>query len=175
MADVNAMRAQLLRLRREVERERAVLQPLAAEIAKNAQLLTTPASHRALRAVVAVDLHRWYTALESILERIDKLFGLRPSGAEWHAELLAGAFLDVPSVRPPVLDAALADALREVLRFRHFFRHAYAVELDDLRLRANADRLAECEAQVSDCLVAFETILQQMADQLGPADPSSPR
>jgi len=166
MADASPLRAQLLRLRREIERERAVLDPLAAEIVKNAKILTTPTSGRAVRAVVAVDLHRWYGAVESILERIDKAFGLRPSGADWHSELLAGAFLDVPGVRPAVLDAALAGPMRELLRFRHFFRHAYAVELDDARLRANAERLAECSADVGAGLAVFEKLLEQMADRI---------
>jgi hypothetical protein len=44
--------------------------------------------------------------------------------------------LELPGVRPAVLSRASVDALRRLLGFRHFFRHAYAVELDPVQLDA---------------------------------------
>ena len=44
-------------------------------------------------------------------------------------------------VRPAVLSAALLPDLIELLSFRHFFRHAYAVAFDERALRRHGERL----------------------------------
>lgn len=56
-------------------------------------------------------------------------------------DLLLDAGLDLPGVRPPLVPGEAAEAWLYVLKFRRFFRHAYAVELDPQRLRENAERL----------------------------------
>lgn len=53
----------------------------------------------------------------------------------WHAQLLQRMRLDLMPVRPAVIDETAYDALDELRRFRHLFRHAYDVELDPQRLR----------------------------------------
>ncbi|MBN1920543.1 MAG: hypothetical protein JW892_04815 [Anaerolineae bacterium] len=41
---------------------------------------------------------------------------------------------DVMPLRPAIIDDAAYEALDELRRFRHLFRHAYGVQLDPLRL-----------------------------------------
>ena len=43
--------------------------------------------------------------------------------------------LNVMPLRPAVLDEPAYDALDELRRFRHLFRHAYSGQLDPLRLQ----------------------------------------
>lgn len=86
-------------------------------------------------ALVAVSLHHAYQAFESLLERVARALELPvPAGPRAHQELLDDAALDVPGVRDAVVDEPAARAWQRVLRFRHFFRHAYLVELDAVEL-----------------------------------------
>jgi len=99
----------------------------------------------ALNDHVATCIHHWYGAAESVLERVVRAFeGSVPAGERWHNELLDQAALELPGIRAAVLRDPTRDALRKVLAFRHFFRHAYAVSWE-------RDRL---ELAVADCLSA---------------------
>jgi hypothetical protein len=85
---------------------------------------------------VAVEVHRYYTAFEVIAERVAKaLDGVMPSGPRWHEELLSQIRRDIAGVRPALIDAETHVELTRLLSFRHFFRHAYSVELDWTRLQ----------------------------------------
>jgi hypothetical protein len=73
--------------------------------------------------------------------RIAKVFGTEPSAANWHRSLLETMAMEVPGIRPAIVTAAALPDLRDLLAFRHFFRHAYSVPLDASRraaLRARA-------------------------------------
>lgn len=94
-----------------------------------------------LLARAAVALHHAYGAIESALARIAKVFDTEPSGANWHRSLLETMAMEVPGIRPAILTGQALPALRELLAFRHFFRHAYSVPLDPVRL-ANLSRAA---------------------------------
>ena len=53
-------------------------------------------------------------------------------GETWHTELLRQMSLDVPDVRPPVLQAETAARLDEYRKFRHRIRNIYATNLDPI-------------------------------------------
>jgi hypothetical protein len=106
-----------------------------------------PASGEPEAALVALALDHAYQAFETLLVRLERALGLpERTGAGWHAQLLLDAGLPVGGLRPaayPPETASDWDALR---RFRHFLRHAYAVELDPEKLRANVERLGSAVA-----------------------------
>ena len=91
-------------------------------------------------------LHHAYTSVESILSRCARVLeGATPTGPDWHRALLEGAALALPTVRPPLLKPQTVRLLHELRAFRHFVRHAYAIELDEghlARLQDVAGRLA---------------------------------
>lgn len=98
-------------------------------------------------AFIAVTLSHWYNAFEDALTRIaSTLDGGIPSGNDWHVELLRRATLDLEELRPPVFDHAHLGDVREVLRFRHFLRHAYGVRLDATKLQVAVDAMLRVEA-----------------------------
>lgn len=108
-----------------------------------------------LASYVALALHAYYTAIETICERISRTFdGGLPSGDRSHQELLEAMTLELPGIRPAVLGEVTMDRLRELLGFRHFVRHAYAVswrlerlaELTDLAIAAHAQVEVEVNA-----------------------------
>lgn len=80
-------------------------------------------------------LHHAYGAIENAMARTRRAMeGDALSGARWHEELLSAMALDLAPVRPAILSKDSLTALRTLLGFRHFFRHAYAVALDPARL-----------------------------------------
>lgn len=75
-------------------------------------------------------LHHLYTATESIHERVVRLLdGAVPTGERSHHDLLTRVGVEVPGVRPAVLTPTTRARLARLLRFRHFFRHAYRIDL----------------------------------------------
>lgn len=76
-------------------------------------------------AGIATYLHNLYSGVENILKHILKRCGIRTAQSEaWHKELLMAA------VNHGIVSEALADQLRNYLRFRHFFIHGYGFMLE---------------------------------------------
>lgn len=149
--------ARLARLRDELEIDRAALNARAAE---TASLLAEPALSRERVIVLAVNLHGYYTALEALFERVARLLDESvPVGPTWHVDLVAQMQTDVPSLRPPVVPPSAAGSLHALRKFRHFFRNAYVLELDEQKTRAQAETLVAVHASVSASLDAFRAHL----------------
>jgi hypothetical protein len=126
------VKAALQRLRAEIRSDRT---SFAARIDELKGLDLAVDSSPANAAQAAVALHHGYGAVESLLVRVSRYIeGALPAGSDWHIELLESMALDLDSVRPRVLSPDSLRALRMLLAFRHFFRHAYAVTLDTRRL-----------------------------------------
>ena len=157
----------LARLRSEIARDIQALRDLANFIVQASPALAEHTPERRDLSSVALDLHRWYTALESLVERVERFFGLLPPGGDrWHQDLLEGAFLDIADVRPAVLPNSQKADLMDLLRFRHFLRHAYASVLDPGRM---ADLVAAFErvlAPVLAHLEGFERVVATLRDAL---------
>jgi len=86
--------------------------------------------------VIAYHLHNLYNAFENIFQNIAAVFENSVDDAtRWHSQLLERMQLNVMPLRSAVIDAAAYDALDELRRFRHLFRHAYSLQLDPLRLQ----------------------------------------
>lgn len=93
-------------------------------------------------ALVALSLDHAYQAFEAILVRLERVAGLPERiGASWHTALLADAAVAIPGLRPPLFPAEAHADWDALLRFRHFLRHAYVVDLDPSQLVVNLDRL----------------------------------
>ena len=139
------------RLVAEIRDELEALDRLRAEIAA----APPPRDSYALRARGSI-LHDFYGGVERIFVRIAReLNGGVPRADQWHRQLLKDMTLTIAEVRPPVVDAPLAEVLDEYLRFRHLFRHVYGFALDEKRLRALEVRLPETVSAVRGQLEAF--------------------
>jgi hypothetical protein len=67
-----------------------------------------------------------YTSLEGALERILEILGEeKPTGANYHADLLRRISREIPGSRPAIIGRELADAVDEARRFRHVARKSY--------------------------------------------------
>ena len=75
-------------------------------------------------AGVATILHNFYNGIENILKLILKENSLPlPEGGSWHRDLLKLA------VDKGIITESMKNKLGEYLAFRHFFSHAYALDL----------------------------------------------
>lgn len=89
-------------------------------------------------------LHDFYSGIERVFVRIaDELNGGVPKGDHWHRQLLRDMSLEIPGLRPAVIDEDLEHSLGDFLRFRHVFRNVYGFTLKDERMRPLEDKLPE--------------------------------
>lgn len=101
-------------------------------------------------------LHDFYGGVERIFVRIaGDLNGGVPRAEQWHRELVGNMTLEIPEVRPAVLDPALAEALGEYLGFRRVFRNVYGFVLEAERLRPLEERLPATLAAFRERIRAF--------------------
>lgn len=136
----------LAHLEAELSHDIEALDRLSAELA---ELHTRWPPSRSEVVMAATWVHGWYTGLETGLERIARLVDETvPSGASWHAELVAQLRVEVPGVRPSVIPRSAVDDLAELRKFRHFFRNAYLVDFDPVRIEAVLARVLHCHGQV---------------------------
>ncbi len=102
-------------------------------------------------------LHDFYSGIERVFVRIaEELNGGVPQGEHWHRQLVYDMSLEIPEVRPAVIDEELARALGDFRQFRHVFRNVYGFALEDQRMRPLEERLpavlAAFRRQVGDFL-----------------------
>lgn len=111
--------------------------------------------------VVAYHLHNLYNAFENAFQNIAATFENSVDDvAQWHAQLLERMRLDVMPLRPAVIDDEAYEALDELRRFRHLFRHAYMVKLNPSRLQLVMDKAIALKAVYANQLERFLAFLQ---------------
>lgn len=114
-------------------------------------------------------LHHFYTAVEAAVARTIKTFeGSVPAGAEFHKHLLRLSTLEIAGLRPAVFDSRDEIVLRDLLDFRHFFRHWYGAELDRERLRILAQKAVSAWPTFRGKLEALVAFVRACADRLPP-------
>ena len=139
------------RLAAEIESELAGLDELERELA-NAPQQDDSYSLRARGSI----LHDFYCGVERVFVRIaSELNGGVPRAEQWHRELVRNMTLEIPEVRPAVLDPALAEALGAYLRFRHLFRNVYGSVIEAERLHPLEERLPATLAAFRERIRAF--------------------
>lgn len=82
-------------------------------------------------AGVAALLHNLYNGMENILKQVIQSRGMVvPTGDSWHRDLLSLA------AKEGVVGPGTVEVLKPYLAFRHFFSHAYALDLQAPRMEA---------------------------------------
>ena len=114
--------------------------------------------------VIAYHLHNLYNAFENIFLNIAALFeDTADEVARWHSQLLERMRLDLMPLRPAVIDDVAYDALDELRRFRHLFRHAYGIRLDRARLGLVLDKALVLQKVYPALLERFIAFLRTLA------------
>lgn len=77
-------------------------------------------------------LHNLYNAFENIFRLIAEVFENHiPDTSRWHTLLLDRMRRNIEGIRPRLLSDTAVEALDELRRFRHLFRHLYHYDLDE--------------------------------------------
>ena len=98
-------------------------------------------------AGVAALLHNFYNGIENVLKQVFLSKSLPiPQGESWHSDLLLSA------AGNHLISDPLLNNLKRYLAFRHYFSHAYALELFPERM----------EPLVEDALAVFSEFKQQI-------------
>lgn len=116
--------------------------------------------------VIGYQLHNLYNAFENIFRDIAAVFENSVDDVgQWHTRLLERMRLDVMPLRPTVIDDEAYDALDELRRFRHLFRHAYSVKLDSERLQLVVDKALVLKSIYAQQLDRFLDFLQSLMQE----------
>jgi len=114
----------------------------------------------------ALSLHGFYNGVERLFEWIARqIDGTLPQGSSWHRELLQQMTLDVPEVRPPVLQTPTAKLLEEYLGFRHVVRNLYSWELEPAKVKRLIELLPQTVQAVETDLETFGRFLDAAGDE----------
>jgi hypothetical protein len=114
----------------------------------------------------ALNLHGFYAGLERLFEVIaDGIDRSKPSGPNWHQDLLRQMSAEVPEVRPAVISLELRDRLDRYRGFRHVVRNVYTFSLDPEQIEILVRQLRPAMDQVASELSAFADFLQDLATE----------
>ncbi len=112
---------------------------------------------------VALNLHSFYTGVESIFEDIARnLDGEIPKGSDWHKQLLLQMSAEIPEIRPKVIQRKSRHCLEEYRGFRHVVRNVYTFNLRASRIGELADELRACFESVFSDLDEFGRFLMSL-------------
>jgi len=113
---------------------------------------------------VALNLHSFYAGIERLLEVIvDGIDQSKPSGANWHRDLLQQLTIEITGVRPAVLSLETRDRLDRYRGFRHVVRNVYTFNLDPQQIELLIQHLSVTMAAVTGELLAFADLLEEIA------------
>jgi hypothetical protein len=114
----------------------------------------------------AFAIHNVYNGIEQILEDIARdLDGGLPNSSNWHSDLLDQLSSETP-LRPSVIPEEILEPVRDLMRFRHFFRHSYGVEFREPEID---EKYASLKDVIIPTLVSSLKDLSAHLDK--PADP----
>jgi len=83
-----------------------------------------------------------YSGFESIFKNIARTFENNIEQDTWHKSLLERISLDIEGIRPALLSEESFQCLNELRAFRHFFRHAYGIDIHKEKFKIVADKVA---------------------------------
>ncbi|MEO0456933.1 MAG: hypothetical protein AAF152_10185 [Cyanobacteria bacterium P01_A01_bin.114] len=94
---------------------------------------------------IAMNLQSFYTGAERIFTAVAKgIDGSRPQGEKWHQDLLDQMSVEIPDVRPALIQADTLVDLDKLLGFRHFVQNAYSYTLEPDKVLENAKIVSQC-------------------------------
>lgn len=106
-------------------------------------------------AGVATLIHNFYNGIENVLKQIFIARNIPlPAGDAWHKDLLNNA------VENEIISLKAKEMLKEYLAFRHFFSHAYALDLYPQRIEPLVEK---CEA----IYLLFKDEINKHIDKMG--------
>jgi len=108
----------------------------------------------------------YYTCLETLFVRISKFFENNLEKDKWHTHLLEKMTLDVPGIRKRLLGDDTYNALKEILRFRHFKRYYFEFNYDRDRIQFLEKKYRDSYSLIKDDLSGYKEFLNRLHIEL---------
>jgi hypothetical protein len=110
---------------------------------------------------VALNLHGFYSGIERIFEIIStNIDANKPSGENWHQQLLNQMADEIPSVRPAVISTEIYAKLNEFRGFRHIVRNVYTFRFDPNKIENLVNQAPTLFFDIKQELLAFADFLE---------------
>ncbi|MCB0099896.1 MAG: hypothetical protein KDE46_29390 [Caldilineaceae bacterium] len=107
---------------------------------------------------------RYLTLAGRIRQEIsDVVDQAKPTGANWHQELLRQMTIEIPGIRPAVLSEENRNSLDEFRGFRHVVRNVYSYNLDPVRIGLLVTKLIVLSGGVHTELLTFTKFLEDIS------------
>lgn len=114
----------------------------------------------------ALNLQGAYNGVERLFEIIARdVDGARPSGINWHQQLLQQMAMEVSLIRPAVISVVSSQGLDNYRAFRHIVRHVYSEEFESERIGELVGEARPIFNQVAGELEAFAAFLEQRSER----------
>lgn len=133
------MKERIIILKSEIEKDCKKLNKLFAKFEKAYNTFLTSGEYSKL-VESAFYVNQLYTGFENIFKNIARTFENAIEEDGWHKSLLERMNLDIQDIRPAVISEESFNCLNELRVFRHFFRHAYDVDINREKFKIVADR-----------------------------------
>ena len=85
--------------------------------------------------IISKTIVDYYTSLETVFLRISQSFENHLDKNRWHSHLLDKMILEVPNIRKRVIKDKTYDYLKEIMKFRHFYRYYFAIDYDEGKIK----------------------------------------
>lgn len=155
-----AAHVNLARLRHEISVDERLIRRQVSDIEQSIATWKETPIERPYLVYIAAAIHAYYTGLEALIERIARQLDQDvPHGDKWHKSLITQAFIEIPHVRPAIFPDHLERDFNALLAFRHFFRHAYGLELDPKLVEDEARRILRIHPETQDAIQRFVSFL----------------
>lgn len=152
----------------EVEKELSLLAKTFEVIEKRLKGVKSKTDTEDFSAYVeslAINLHSFYGGIEVIFEKVMDFTGEeKPSGAEWHMELLERMTLRIKRLRPEVISVETAKKLDTYRAFRHKVRHIYGFMIAPENIIAIAEKTKATYEKIKRDFRKFMAFAEEIAD-----------
>lgn len=147
----------------EIDKAVSVLQRISSKLAAfEHEHLAREEATQEQAMIVAHYLSNYVTCCETVFLRVSRHFENNLPGECWHQALLEKMALDIPGIRPALIDDALRADLLELLKFRHFTRYYFELDYDWEKLRFLLGKFHEIRSRLPSSLQQFQVNLRQI-------------
>lgn len=162
-------RQKALVLLSEIDKELSLVKQTSDTIDERLKALSAksePGDLSAYTESLALNLHSFYEGVETIFERIIDFTGEdKPSGPEWHMELLERMTLPIKKLRPDVISIETAKNLDTFRAFRHKVRHIYGFMIIPENVTAIARKAGDVYGKLHKDLEKFMSFIEEIAEK----------
>lgn len=157
------MREKIAILKSEMERDYRRLNILFGKFEKSySEFLSSEEYSKLVESAFYVN--QIYSAFENSFKNIVRTFENNIEQDYWHKSFLERISLDIQGIRPALISEENFRCLNELRAFRHFFHHAYGIDIDKEKFKIVADKVYHIKDLFSEEAKQFFVFLDKLME-----------